>query len=227
MKILWGALVVDGRNKIGGHVASKNRAGAYLRTKVSPAQPASSYTAAVRSRLASISSAWRSLTEIQRKQWNDAVSSFKKTDIFGNVRHPSGFNLFQELNNNLVNAGVAQVTDPPLPAVVDALTALSATAVSATGVVTLTYAPAIAADHVALIRATPALSPGKFFVKSELRQIKVAVTADASPLAITADYATKYGDVGAVGQKIFFEVIEVNKTTGQKGRAFKAECLIS
>ena len=30
MKMKWGALVVDGRGKIGGQVASKNRAGAYL-----------------------------------------------------------------------------------------------------------------------------------------------------------------------------------------------------
>ena len=34
----FGALVVDGRNKIGGQVASKNRAGAYLRNKVTPSK---------------------------------------------------------------------------------------------------------------------------------------------------------------------------------------------
>jgi len=37
MKTLFGAIVVDGRGKLGGHVASKNRHGSYFRTKVSQA----------------------------------------------------------------------------------------------------------------------------------------------------------------------------------------------
>ena len=227
MKTLFGAIIVDGRNKIGGHVASKNRGGSYLRTKVSPAQPTSSYSAAVRSRLASISSGWRALSAANRSAWNEAVSQFKKTDIFGNSRNPSGFNLYQELNNNLVNIGVAQITAPPTPAAVDALTSASVTVVHTAGVVTLTYAPAIAAGMKALIRATPAMSPGKSFVKSEFRQIKVAATADASPLVLTTEYAAKYGAVGAVGQKVFFEIVEVNSTTGQKGRSFQCSAIIS
>jgi len=48
MKTLFGAIVVDGRGKLGGHVASKNRHGSYFRTKVSPSQPASQYSANVR-----------------------------------------------------------------------------------------------------------------------------------------------------------------------------------
>jgi hypothetical protein len=226
MKINWGALVVDGRNKIGGHVASKNRGGAYLRTKVSPAQPSSTYSAAVRSRLASISAGWRGLSEAQRLAWNDAVGSFKKTDIFGNSRNPSGFNLYQELNNNLVNIGIAQITTPPLPVAVATMSSSSFTAVHA-GALTITYAPAIPAGQKFLVRATPALSPGKNFVKSELRQIGVIVTADASPLVYTTQYGVKYGAVGAAGQKIFLELIPVNSVTGQKGRPILMSAVIS
>jgi hypothetical protein len=36
MKMKFGAIVTEGRGKIGGHVASKNKSGAYLRTKVTP-----------------------------------------------------------------------------------------------------------------------------------------------------------------------------------------------
>jgi hypothetical protein len=226
MKINWGALVVDGRNKIGGHVASKNRGGSYLRTKVSPAQPSSTYTATVRSRLAAISAAWRALTEANRLAWNDAVGQFKKTDIFGNSRNPSGFNLYQELNNNLVNIGIAPITTPPLPAAVATMTSASFAAVHG-GAFTLTYAPVIPAGQKFLVRATPALSPGKNFVKSELRQIKVIAAADVSPLVLTADYGTKYGAVGAAGQKIFVELIPVNSTTGQKGRPILLSAIIS
>jgi hypothetical protein len=218
MKMKWGALVVDGRNKIGGHVASKNRGGSYLRTKVSPAQPSSVYSSAVRSRLASIASSWRGLVATSRNQWNEAVGSFKKTDIFGDSRNPSGFNLYQQLNNNLVNAGVAQITTPPLPDTVDMMTSASVVVDNSSHTVVITYAPAIAADHKFLVRATPAVSPGKSFVKSELRQIAVIATADASPFDVSASYITKYGNPGAVGQQIFVELIPINTTTGQKGR---------
>jgi hypothetical protein len=100
MKTKFGAIIVDGRNKIGGHVASKNRAGSYLRTKVTPTNPGTTYQVNVRNRLAGISTAWRALTEAQRKAWNVAVSNYARTDIFGDLKNPSGFNLHQQLNNN-------------------------------------------------------------------------------------------------------------------------------
>jgi hypothetical protein len=218
MKMKWGALVVDGRNKIGGHVASKNRGGSYLRTKVSPAQPSSTYSAAVRSRLASIASGWRGLAQSARDQWNNAVSSFKKTDIFGDYRNPSGFNLYQQLNNNLVNAGIALITTPPLPDTVDMMTSASVVVDNSSHTVVITYAPAIAADHKFLVRATPAVSPGISFVKSELRQIQVIATADVSPVDVSAAYIAKYGNPGAAGQQVFIELIPINTTTGQQGR---------
>jgi len=168
MKIKFGALVIAGRGKIGGHVASRNRGGAYLRTKVTPVNPSTVYQAAVRNRLAGISTDWRALTAAQRLAWNAAVSDFAKTDIFGDLRNPSGFNLHQKLNNNLVNCGEAQLTAPPLPCAVDFLTSLSLTADYTLQTMTLTYAPAISATHKILVFATPAISPGISFVKSAL-----------------------------------------------------------
>ena len=58
MKIKWGALMVDGRGKIGGQVASKNRAGAYMRNKVTPVNQQTSYQLTVRNRLSYYSQNW-------------------------------------------------------------------------------------------------------------------------------------------------------------------------
>ena len=58
MKLKFGAIVTDGRGKIGGHVASKNRSGAYLRTKVTPSNPNTVAQVQVRSILASLSQSW-------------------------------------------------------------------------------------------------------------------------------------------------------------------------
>ena len=227
MKIKFGALVVAGRGKIGGHVASRNRGGAYLRTKVTPVNPQTIYQAGVRNRLAGISTDWRALTAAQRVAWNAAVADFAKTDIFGDIRNPSGFNLHQKLNNNLVNCSESQITAPPLPCAVDAFTSVSLAADFTLQTVTLTYAPAIEADHKALVFGTPAISPGISFVKSEYRQFDVIATADASPFAISSEYIAKFGAVGAVGMKIFVMLVTVCTDTGQAGIPITASCIIT
>ena len=98
MKVKFGAIVVDGRGKIGGHVASKNRGGAYFRTKVTPTNPNSTAQAGVRNRMTSLAQGWRGLSASARLSWNNAVGDFAKTDIFGDIKQPSGINLFPTLN---------------------------------------------------------------------------------------------------------------------------------
>lgn len=228
MKTKFGAIIVDGRGKIGGHVASKNRAGSYLRTKVTPVNPNTSAQATVRNRLSGISSAWRGLTAAQRSAWNAAVEDFAKTDIFGDLRNPTGFNLYQRLNNNLLNIGESVITVPPAPVAVDSFTSMSITAEDATVAESLeiTYAAAIAADHKVKVFATAPLSAGVSFVKSEYRQIDVIVTADASPFDITAEYVAKFGSTGEVGQKIFVKMVQVETASGIEGSAISASTLV-
>jgi len=226
MKIKWGALVVDGRNKIGGQVASANRAGAYLRTKVSPKQPRTTYQTNVRAVFSAISSGWKVLTAANQILWNNAVAAYKSSDIFGDIKTPSGFNLYQRLNNNLTQCGIANISTPPLPISVSQLTSASLAAVHA-GAITFTYAPAVPAGEAMILRATPAISPGKSFVKSEFRTIGKFLAADVSPLVITAAYNAKFGAVGAAGQKIFVEAEHISTVTGQASKRYEVSAIIS
>jgi len=227
MKIKFGALVVAGRGKVGGHVASRNRAGAYLRTKVTPVNPSSVDQQGVRNRFAGISSDWRGLTDAQRLSWNSAVAAFSQTDIFGDLKNPTGFNLHQKLNNNLLNIGKAQIAVPPASEAIEALTSLSAVVATGAGTATLTYTDAIGAASSVIVMATPALSPGITFVKSEYRQIAVMVTADTTPFSIETEYEAKFGAIGAEGQKVFFKMYHVNWATGQAGIPLSCSCLIT
>lgn len=227
MKTKFGALMIDGRGKIGGHVASKNRAGNYLRTKVTPVNPQSTYQSAVRNRLTSLSQGWRGLTQAQRSAWNAAVSDYAKTDIFGDLRNPSGFNLYQRLNNNLLNVGAAQIATPPIPSSVDAFTSFTLAAAAGANTITATFAPAIAADMAVKCFATAPQSAGKSFVKSEYRQIGVLDNGDVSPFALTALYNAKFGSVGAAGQKIYVKLVQVNNTTGQEGTPIVASAIVA
>lgn len=228
MKTKFGAIIVDARGKIGGHVASKNRAGSYLRTKVTPVNPQTDSQVDARNRLAGISSSWRGLTAAQRSAWNSSVSDFAKTDIFGDLRNPTGFNLYQKLNNNLLNIGQSVILVPPAALAVDAFASFTLVVEDATDteLVEITYDPAIAADHSVKVFATPPLSAGVSFVKSEYRQIDVMLAADASPFDITAEYVAKFGGTGAVGQKVFVKLVQVENSSGIEGVPLSHDAIV-
>lgn len=227
MKCKFGAIVVDGRNKIGGHVASKNRAGSYFRTKVTPTNPKTTYQVNVRNRLSGLSSAWRGLSDDQRTAWNASVADFARTDIFGDLRNPSGFNLHQKLNNNLLSVGIDQITTPPLPEAVDAFTSMSIAASFSGQTLAITFAPAIVATHRVPLLATPSISQGITFVKSEYRWITYLNSANTSIHNAETSYIAKFGAIGAVGTKIFVQMFQINLTTGQAGIPIQASCIVA
>lgn len=211
----FGAIVVAGSGKVGGHVASRNRAGAYLRTKVTPVNPQSTAQLAVRNRLGTRSQAWKSLTQAQRDAWNAAVALWARTDIFGQLKNPSGFNLYQRLNNNLVNVGIAPISSPPQPASVLTVGVTSITPAAGTALIPMVLTGAVPAGTAVKVFATAAQSPGVSFVKSEYRQITTLPAATATPVALGAAYVAKFGNWLA-GQKLFFKIVFVNTTTGQE-----------
>jgi len=219
MKTKFGAVIVDGRGKLGGHVASKNRSGSYLRTKVSPVNPQTPAQSTVRNRLGGISSGWRALTPAQRLAWNGAVSDFAKTNVFGDSIKPSGFNLYQTLNNNLILCGEAAIPSPPVPVAVDSFTSIVLTVEDATDaeLFSLAITPAVEDDHLVKVYATAPMSAGKSFVKSEFRLIGVMPNSQISPWDGTTAYQAVFGSTGEVGQKIFCKVIQVEETTGIAG----------
>lgn len=227
MRIKWGALVVDGRNKIGGHVASKNRAGAYLRTKVTPVNPSSSFQVVVRNRLAGLAQGWRSLLAAERLAWNNAVSDYKKTDIFGDLQNPTGFNLYVRINSNLLNILEAARTTPALPGSPLAMTALSLTGDVSDAKIIATFTPAIGAANKVLVRMTPALSAGKAFVKSEYRQITILANADVSPKEIQAEWIAKFGSFPPAGTKLFVQFVPILIASGQAGIPIQASAVVT
>lgn len=219
MKVKWGALMTDGRGKIGGQVASKNRGGAYMRNKVTPVNPATTSQTTARNRLSSISQSWRSLTEAQRDAWNGAVTNFSKTDIFGDSKNPSGFTLYQRLNNNILTMGGAIITVPPTMEGTDQFSDLVLTYTSGTPSLSLAFTLVAGDDPGVKVFATAPQSAGVSFVKSEYRLINAAAEDLTSPYNALTAYNAVFGSVGAAGTKIFFKLVPCNATSGIEGTA--------
>lgn len=192
MKAQFGALVVAGSGKINGWVASRNRGGAYFRTKVTPLNPSTSAQQNARGILGSLSTQWSQLTEEQRLSFNNAVASFATTDIFGDIRNPSGINLYVKLNTNLINTGQAQITSAPAKEEF-AFSPISLIGMDvSTQAVFITLENGLNDGNTILVFATPTLSNGTSFVKNRLRSIGHFPVA-ASEAEVSSGYTSKFG----------------------------------
>lgn len=214
MKLKFGAIVVDGSGKIGGHVVSKNRGGKYLRTKVTPTNPNTPAQASARALLSSLSTQWAELDPAERLSFNNAVASFATTDIFGDIKNPSGFNLFVKLNANLSITGQAAITAAPEKIEVPFAPLLSAEGLVATQALSLAFDGAGLDGTIVLVSATPALSQGVSNANSKFRAIGFG-TVTTGGLSVGTMYTDKFGAFTA-GQNFQFKVEPV-VATGQKG----------
>lgn len=225
MKIVWGALVTDGSGKLGGHVAAKNRAGSYLRTKVKPANAQTAAQMAARNSLATYAQAWRGLTEDQRLSWNNAVGNFPVVKN-GKTIFLSGEQLYIQLNVNLALAGGSAIDTAPLPEEIPALTLTSLACDVSSMTFTITSDNATVPMGFALVvDATPNVSPGRYNVSNKFANIGLATLAMNTDNMWT-EYLAKYGTPVA-GQKVFARGYLVSTTTGQAGVPTTVSTIVS
>lgn len=214
---------------VAGTTYSRNAYGPYMRNKAIPVNPRSSPQMAVRQRLANLAQSWRALTTAQRTEWATQATGITLIDALGQSYNPSGFQFYTGINSNRVNVSLAIATAPPAQQTQAVITALSATAVGSTGVVTITFAPAIAASSFYILEGTAPNSAGvRFFTRSKFKQLAVLGASDTSPYVGTTVYNAVYGAVGTgdVGKKIAWRLTPVS-SNGFKGTPYQATTIVT
>lgn len=217
-KIKFGMMMTDARGKLGGQVFSKNRSGAYVRTKVTPVNPRTTDQQANRSILGSLSANWSTLTEEQRASWNAAVESWQTTNVFGDLTKPTGKNLFTGLNKVLLQQfpANAMLLLPPAKTEFPYFRLLSASYDPSNGAFVIQLDGDAPIGSTYQVRATGGISVGTTYVTNLLRGIGSAFTSTTgNVLTITTQYADKFGAV-ADGNSISVEVRQVAEN-GQLG----------
>ena len=201
-KIKFGMIVTDGRGKLGGQVFSKNRSGAYIRTKVTPTNPQTAAQTNVRQSFATLSQAWSTLTASEISAWNGAVKDWATTDIFGDLKNPTGKNLYLRLNQNLTLAGLDGLTLPPNK--LEMVQGLASSVVIGIAAQTIeTVGLAVKWDVSVQISATPTQSGGTSYVKNKLRTILTPTTNNVLAGDVWTAYVNKFG-APVLGDNIFF-----------------------
>lgn len=201
-KIKFGMFMTDARGKVGGQVFSKNRGGAYVRTKVTPANGQTARQSFVRQLLGAISQSWSGLTQSARDSFDGAVAQWSKTDIFGDIRNPTGKNLFTRLNINLVNSGQAEILLAPEKVEMPFLTAKS---VAYDGIKMLVTDIVDTVGAVLVVSATAPQSAGTNFFRGKYRQIGFYPGANAGDADLFNNYVAKFG-APAVDANVSFEL---------------------
>src|SRR5690606_10120101 len=198
--VKFGMMMTDARGKLGGQVFSKNRAGSFVRTKVTPANPNTQAQSQARALFSAISQQWSSLTQQVRDSFDAAVQDWARTDIFGDLRNPTGKNLFQRLNNQAQAAGLSPVVT--LPAKLEMPDAIINTAAIGIGgaEIVLQGADTSASTQV-VVFATGPLSAGTKSAKNRLRQIYASAGDTYSGTDAYTAYVNKYG-TPELGQNI-------------------------
>src|SRR3990170_1010056 len=195
-KTLFGALIVDMRNKLGGHVLSKNRGGSFIRRKVSPAQPRTSYQRVVRALVTQFSRAWSGvLGDAERSAWTAFAAGHPTTDQFGQTVQLTGEQMYVRLNTVIVFHGGTAIDDPPPDLSVAAITDFtpSATETGPTFLLDTVLPATILADERYVVWATAGMSVGRNSLDSFYRYVGTFATLTTGDLDIETAYLAKFG----------------------------------
>jgi hypothetical protein len=100
--------------KLGALVASRNRGGQYLRARVTPVNPSTSFQQAVRNFFRTLVNLWQgTLTQVQRDAWETYAGNVTVTDTLGDQRNRTGQNWYIGNNTVRLQVGLARVDAAP------------------------------------------------------------------------------------------------------------------
>lgn len=221
-KIKFGMMMTDARGKLGGQVFSKNRAGAYVRTKVTPSNPRTISQMESRSILGTLSAGWNALTDAQRASFNNAVESWQKTNIFGDMVKPTGKNLYTSLNKNLLQAELSPINVAPQKMDLPALTGFVPTFDLVASEIDLGIA-SVPSGVVLQVSATPMLNAGVNYVAGKSRVIAYVPAGAVSASALFDAYVDRFG-LPTDGANIHFQLKYIG-TNGQAGVPVSAKAV--
>lgn len=226
-----GLLSSAASGKLGGVVASHNRGGSYFRHHTVPVQPRTASQIANRNQLASMSGAFKALTQAQINGWNALGTSVTLKSKLGTTYHPTGQQLFVSCNRHLAQIGTTSLlsTAPTIPTIPGLTTFTITQPTPGTTVTTLPYtiSPALPATMGCVWKATSVQTTGRNFAgKSLYRTIQGDNPASASPADLFSAYTARFGPLPQSG-KIAFQVKLIDPVSGFAGPPMRADVTFS
>jgi hypothetical protein len=172
----------------------------------------------VKAYLTELSSAWRSLTDVQRTTWTTQAPNYPFTNKWGDTYTPSGFLLYMKMNLNLMKVGLPEVHTAPAPEPVINGSPFTVVYSADAGTFNLTGFT-ITSGYTQYIQATTTISKGKKPVLSSWKSIYVLQPGDTDPFNLTSYYNDVFGQIPVHGN-VWFRIWSVNNITGMPGAPY-------
>lgn len=119
-------VIASGGGSLAGLTLSHNRGGLYMRARATPVNPSSAQQVLVRATFGNLSTAWQTLTQVQRDAWTTYAINVPVTNSLGEQVTLTGHQMFVRCNAPRVQAGLASVSDGPTVFANDALSPVAA-----------------------------------------------------------------------------------------------------
>ena len=202
--------MTDARGKSGGQVASKNKAGAYIRRISMPSNPSTVEQQTARAAFSAVASAWSDLDEDERNSWNAYASTRDFVNVWGEAYKGSGKQAFQSCNSALLNIGKTIRTQVPVRPAPAAIIMTSLVINPDDEEITLSFFGNVTTTETIVIEATAPLSAGTYNAKSKFAKI-TSKTGSTLPTAgeLWDAYVAKYG-VPTEGKSIQLQAYKVS-----------------
>lgn len=226
--IKLGALTQDVRGTLNGSVFSRNRGGAYVRTKVSPVQPLSEYSDFARQLFGTISQRWATvLTDEQRSAFEAFAAVHPFVNIFGDSIILSGIAFYQAVNRRLGQLGETFLDDPPLTWSVEDTGGVTLD-IEEGGDFLIGIGRALAGNEVLYVFGTPKLGGSRTAQKPDFRLLQTpanpAIVPDTDAYAV---YNARFDPQALViGDRVAVRVQILNTDTGAASSPALAQTVV-
>lgn len=214
------AIVSDIKGTSGGNVFASNKGGNYTRRYKKPTNLNSPKQQAVRDNFGYMAGLWRGLTDSQRSTWNEGATGFPVQNKLGETKLLSGQQLFNRLNNTLIQANQTPLDVCPLsvsfpPIIIDEVqNNFSPKELFLS--LSFDGSTSVPAGFILAISATAKLSAGVSSPQKGLfKRIKiVAAGVDMAEYDLTVSYNESFGLLN-VGDTIFIGAMLISKSSGE------------
>jgi len=202
------ALISMASGSMAGMTASRNKGGAYLRSRVVPTNPGTEPQTAVRSYMAQLAALWNTtLTDAQRAAWTEYALNTPLINRIGDAKPISGMPMYVRCNVPRLQAGLDRVDAAPTVFGLGDFTAPGITSITgSTSVAIVTFEAAddwASEDGAALlVLGSRGQNPTINYFKGPFQyagSVEGAASPPASPQNITIPFGL------AAGQKAFLQ----------------------
>lgn len=220
-KFTPGPMVAAISGSQGGTVFSRNRYGAYTRFRAIPVTSTTEFALNAKSRLATASQAWNSISAAQRLSWKSWAAQNPVVDPLGQQQILAGNAAYIQLNARLAAQGTPPISAPPIVDAPTALLTLSATYDIGAGTFELAFTTTpLGAGNVLIINAAVVNSAGIEYVRNFMKQVGFSAAAQASPFDPQTLIEARFGAL-VVGQLVHYEIAVLDTATGLKSEPLK------